>query len=76
MVSQAGRFSTSDTSLRDSRSQPFLHRVVGLVHRAEHPVGHGTQVRPLLLERRCQLLLVHVVHLRHHARSTYGAARM
>ena len=54
----------------------LLHGVVGLVHRAEHPVGHGPQVGAPFLERRRELLLVHGVHLGHHAPSTYDAARV
>lgn len=36
-------------------AQPgFLERVIGLAHRAEHPVSHRPQMRPVLLETLCQ----------------------
>jgi hypothetical protein len=42
-----------------------LHRVVGILQRAEHPVGHGAQVSSMLLEAfRRPLVLVHRSHPR------------
>jgi len=38
----------------------FLDGVIGLARRAEHPVGHGSQVSPVLLESLRQIfVLVH-----------------
>ena len=40
--------------VRSGQTQPgLLHRVVGLVQRAEHAVGHRAQVRPVLLKTVC-----------------------
>ncbi len=45
----------------------LLHGVVGLAQRAQHPVGDGAQVRPVLLELlREPLSIVHVTFLRRH----------
>jgi hypothetical protein len=45
--------------VRAGQSQPrLLDGVVGLGHRAQHPVGHRAQVGALLLELSGQLLLV------------------
>jgi hypothetical protein len=38
-----------------AQAQPrLLQRVVGLAHRAEHPVGHRSQAGPVVLELLCQ----------------------
>jgi hypothetical protein len=52
--------------LRPGAAQPeprFLHGVVGLAERAEHPVGHRPQADPMLLEPLGQRLVgVHPSH--------------
>ena len=60
VVSQPPRFSTS-LAVGAAEAQPgFLDGVVGLAQRAEHPVGHRSQVGPLLLEPlRQPVALVH-----------------
>ncbi len=50
VVSQPPRFSTSLASDAAQPQPGVLHGVVGLGERAEHPVGHRPQPRPVLLE--------------------------
>ena len=53
VVSQPPRFVTAAVSARLSRSHASWTASSASADRAEHPVGDGLQVRPLLLELLC-----------------------
>ena len=63
VVSQPPRFSTSPVSVRLSRSHASWTASSASLQRAEHAVGHGPQVRAVLLEPlRQPFVLVHRSH--------------
>ena len=68
VVSHASRLSIWPASA-PAQSQPgLLHGILGVVDRAQHAVGHRTQMRPGGLESRCQ------VRVRGHPRPGSGSA--